>query len=115
MALSRTKSNHNRTKRQKPHRTTRSRIISGIRLIWLRSPERAARLKMDGYTCQECGAKKSTAKGRQVSVEVHHLDGIPWQFIVDYLMKYIFCDTKKLLTLCKECHKLETDRQRSLK
>jgi predicted HNH restriction endonuclease len=89
--------------------TPNSRIKAALRQLWLRSREHAAALKRDGYTCQCCGVKKSTAKGREVSVEVHHEDGITnWGEIYRVIRENLLCDPKHLETLCKKCHKKET-------
>ena len=52
--------------------TPNSKIKASLRQLFLRSRERAAAIKRDGYTCQVCGAKQSRAQGREVYVEVHH-------------------------------------------
>ena len=89
-----------------PHTPT-SQIKAALRQLWLRSRERAAAIKRDGYTCQTCGAKQSRAKGREVYVEIHHLLGIKWKEIIEYIRKEILIDPEGLTTLCKECHKKE--------
>jgi 5-methylcytosine-specific restriction endonuclease McrA len=70
----------------------------------MRSRERAAALRRDKYTCQECGVKQSKARGREVAVVVHHLDGINWQGLVDLIAKRLLQDPGKLVTLCVDCH-----------
>jgi len=91
---------------KKPY-TTNSQIKSVLRKwLWLRSRERARRLKMDDYTCQICGKKQSMAKGRVVKVEVDHIEGVlNWLEIYAVIRKYLLVDPDKLRTLCKECHK----------
>ena len=101
-----------RIRLKKLKHTPNSRINSCIRQLWLRSRERAAALKRDNYTCQECGVKQSTAKGKKQKVEVHHLEGIPWDLIHRILRKYVLVNPDKLETLCPECHKIETAKQR---
>jgi len=87
--------------------TPRSQVRSALRRLWLRSRERQAALKRDGYTCQECGVKQSRAKGREIKVEVHHLEEtLNWEFLLDYVYRHLLCDPKYLETLCKECHAL---------
>lgn len=89
-------------------RTTRSRIVSCLRQLWLRSPERAAAIKRDNYTCQirGCGKKQSRAKGREVYVQVHHKDGIDWNGVADLILASgLFCGSEKLITYCKEHHR----------
>ena len=63
--------------------TPYSKIVSGLRLIWMRSRERAKALKNANYCCENCGIKQSKAKGKEVKVEVHHTFGIDWTGIVD--------------------------------
>jgi 5-methylcytosine-specific restriction endonuclease McrA len=87
----------------------RSRLRSALRMVWMRSPERAAALKRDNYTCQICGAKQSKARGREVKVHVHHVKGIfDWQLLLDTIMlSGLFCDRGHLVTHCVDCHKKE--------
>jgi len=90
--------------------TPNSQIKSALRRLFLRSRERAKRLKHDGYTCQKCGVKQSRAKGKEVYVEVHHLEGVEnWQEIYRVIRQYLLCDFNKLETLCRSCHKIETE------
>lgn len=85
--------------------TPRSKVRSAIRQLWLRSRERSSALKRDGYACQECGAKQSKARGRDVKVQVHHLNGIDWEKCIDYIFRHVLVDPKELETVCEECHK----------
>lgn len=87
--------------------TPRSQVKSAIRQLWLRSRERNNAIKRDNYTCQRCGKKQSTAKGREQRVEVHHLNGIRWDKVIDYIYRHVLVDPKDLETLCPECHKIE--------
>lgn len=90
-----------------PH-TPNSKIKNALRKLFLRSRERAAALKRDNYTCQKCGMKQSKAKGKEVKVEVHHLEGIlNWDEIYRLIREFLLCDPKYLETLCKNCHKNE--------
>lgn len=85
--------------------TPNSQIRSALRRLWLRSRERQAALKRDKYTCQMCGDKQSKAKGRELAVEVHHLDGIEhWDEVIHYIRRYLLVDPDKLKTLCHACH-----------
>jgi len=91
--------------------TPRSQVRSALRRLWLRSRERQAALKRDRYTCQGCRVKQSRAKGREVKVEVHHVEGVlNWELMLDYVYRHLLCDPKHLETLCKECHEKETGR-----
>jgi len=85
--------------------TPRSIIKHSLRLLWLRSRERLAALKRDDYTCQGCGRKQSKAKGKEFSVEVHHVSGIDnWEEVVDIIQSRLLCGSEHLTTLCHECH-----------
>ncbi len=91
--------------------TPRSQVRSALRRLWLRSRERAEALKRDHYTCQDCGKKQSRAKGREFSVEVHHLDGhVDWEKIIDYVRRHLLVEVKALETLCKDCHEKVTNK-----
>lgn len=89
---------------KKPY-TPSSQIRTALRRLWLRSRERQAALKRDKYTCK-CGAKQSKAKGREVAVEVHHIDGIVnWAEIESTIRMFLLVHPDYLKTLCKDCHK----------
>jgi 5-methylcytosine-specific restriction endonuclease McrA len=93
-----------------PITTPRSIIRHALRLLWMRSRERLAALKRDGYTCQECHRKQSKAKGKEFAVEVHHLraeEDIDWDGLIEYLQRHLLCEPSKLVTLCPECHAKE--------
>jgi len=86
--------------------TPKSQIRSALRRLFLRSRERAARLKSDGYTCQRCGVKQSKAWGKEVFVEVHHKGGVAnWDALFDAVYKHLLCSPEFLETLCSECHR----------
>ena len=85
--------------------TPRSQVRSALRRLWLRSRERAAALKRDKYTCQCCGRKQSKAKGKEVKVEVHHVEGVGnWDATMNVIYEQLLCLPDKLETQCKECH-----------
>ena len=85
--------------------TPRSRLRSALRQLWLRSRERAARLKHDKYTCCDCHRKQSKAKGKEFAVEVHHEEGVlNWDELMSAIYRYLLPPKEKLITLCKECH-----------
>jgi 5-methylcytosine-specific restriction endonuclease McrA len=86
-----------------PHTPT-SRIKNDLRRLWLRSRERAAAVKREHNTCQRCGAKGSVAKGREVAIEVHHLDGINWDGLIREIRLRLLVNPDNLEVLCKECH-----------
>lgn len=98
---------HVRKRSRKKPVTPRSRITSYLRRLWMYSRERAERKRIDKNTCQYCGSKEH--------LEVHHYEEIPWDVIIRFIYKYILVSTKDCVTLCRKCHKIETDRQRSMK
>ena len=86
--------------------TPNNKIKAALRKLFLRSRERAAALKRDGYTCQICHAKQSTARGREQKVEVHHTVGVcNWDALYGAVREYLLCNPAKLETLCPKCHK----------
>ena len=89
--------------------TPRSRIVNGIRLVWMRSRERIAALKKTSYCCTDCGIKQSAAKGREVKLQVHHEPPIDkaWKEIVDMIAERIL--QSEQVPLCKPCHKARHD------
>lgn len=98
-----------------PGVTTDSIIQHGLRTIWLRSRERLAALKRDGYTCQVCKRKQSKAKGREFSVQVDHLDGeINWKQIIKYIRAHLLVEPERLETICKEDHEKRTLERRQI-
>ena len=88
--------------------SAKARARNALRKAWLQSPERAAALKRDGYTCQSCFGKASVAKGKEFKVQVHHIDGLKWAEI-DNFIEQLFCSPGRLTTLCKKCHDLIKD------
>lgn len=88
--------------------TPKSRVRSALRQVWLRSRERAARLKQSKNTCESCGRKASQAKGKELAVYVHHVDGIGnWDEVLNAVYEQILVTPEKLRCLCKECHEKE--------
>jgi len=86
--------------------TPNSKIRSALRQLWLRSRERAKRLKIDDYTCQSCGNKQSKAKGKEFKVEVHHKEGVlNWDKLFEAIRQYLLSDPETLETLCPKCHR----------
>jgi predicted HNH restriction endonuclease len=87
--------------------TPRSRVRAALRQLWLRSRERAAALKREGYTCEGCHRKQSKAKGKEFALEVHHLNGVEWEKMIDYVYRHLLVNPIVLEVLCPECHKKE--------
>jgi predicted HNH restriction endonuclease len=76
--------------------------------MWLRSRERAKALRDAEYKCERCGVKQSRAKGREVSLEVHHKSGATrLKEVEDCIRKNLLCDPKELECLCPHCHSQE--------
>ena len=89
-------------------RTPRAKIKGVLRMLYVQSRERQAALKRDNYSCVRCGVKKSTAKGKEQKVEVHHKYGVDcWNDIIELIQDALLCDPEFLETLCPECHKKE--------
>lgn len=97
-------------RKAKPARTrsTLNEIKRAIdRAVWLRSRERSAALKRTGYCCERCGVKQTAAKGREVKLDVHHLDGCDRQEIAQFVMDHLLHDPSRLMPLCEKCHDKE--------
>jgi len=92
--------------------TPNSRIRASLRMLFLRSRERAAAIKRDKYTCRVCGVKQSKAKGREQKVECHHREGVlNWDKLFEAVRLYLLCDPKDLETLCEKCHRDKEDKK----
>ena len=88
--------------KKKPN-TPRSRIRGFLRKIVLQSRERAAVMKKSGYKCVDCGVKQSTAKGKEVKLEVHHEPAVLWDGLIDLIFARLL--NVPMFPLCKDCHK----------
>lgn len=86
-------------------RTPRSKVRAALRQLWLRSRERASALKIAQYACEECNVKQSKAKGREVKIEVHHLNGVEWENIINYVYRHLLVEPELLEVLCPNCHR----------
>jgi len=85
--------------------TPNSRIRQALRILWMRSRERSEALKNTGYCCAVCGVRQSKAKGHEVSLDVHHLEGVTnWDELFAAIRKHLLVDPSKLVPLCKDCH-----------
>jgi len=90
---------------KKSLRTPKSQVRSALRRLWLRSRERSTALQRAGYCCEECGVKQSKAKGKEVQIEVHHMDEVlNWETVIDYIFRHLLCEPDYLEVLCKACH-----------
>ena len=89
-----------------PH-TPNSQIRSALRILWMRSRERAQALRNHNYCCARCGVKQSAAKGKEVKLEVHHKNGVDWLGLFDDIRKRLLPDPSELEPLCKDCHDKE--------
>ena len=87
--------------------TPRSKVRAVLHQLFLRSRERASAIKRDSYTCRNCKVKQSKAKGKEISVEIHHVNPVEWEKLIDHVYETLLCDPKYLATLCHDCHKFE--------
>jgi predicted HNH restriction endonuclease len=88
--------------------TPHSKIKAALRLLTLRSRERALAMKTANYTCAVCGKKQSKAVGRVVVVEAHHKRGIlNWDEVYKVIYKYLLPPAHDWECLCKSCHTLK--------
>ena len=91
--------------------TPRSRIVAALRMLSLRSRERAKAMKDAHNTCVKCGRKASTAKGKVCKVQAHHKNPIAeregWNIVIDAIRKYILVPSSEWECQCVECHKKE--------
>jgi hypothetical protein len=79
-------------------------IKNYCRNLFMRSRERASAIKRTTNTCERCGRKGSVAKGREVKIRVHHVNGIKWDRIIQVLREELLQGPYEVL--CKECHDL---------
>jgi len=84
--------------------TPNSRIRQSLRILWMRSRERAAALKQTNYCCAYCNVKQSVAKGREVKLQVHHLDAVDWDGLFDDIRRRLLHKPERLAPACKACH-----------
>ena len=84
--------------------TPNSRIRQALRILWMRSRERAAALKATNYCCAYCGVKQSVAKGHEVRLDVHHLDPVQWEGLFDDIRRRLLHNPDRLAPACEKCH-----------
>ena len=89
-------------------RTPKSRIRGMLRLMFVKSKERSVAMKRDKYSCCKCGIKRSTKKGFEQKIEVHHKKGVKiWGELIDLIYDQLLCDPDDLEVLCPNCHDRE--------
>ena len=87
--------------------TPNSKIKSALRSLFLRSREHGNAMKSSGYRCRRCGVKKSTAKGKEVKVEIHHTQGVKnWDEMYAAIRKHLLNESE-FIPLCEHCHDTE--------
>lgn len=91
--------------------TPNSKIRQALRVLWLRSRERSQALKNTNYCCAYCGVKQSVAKGREVRLDVHHMNGIDWLGLCDLIRQRLLQSPEKLAPICENCHEKITEKQ----
>jgi len=84
--------------------TPNGKIRQALRVLWLRSRERSQALKNTNYCCAYCGIKQSKAKGKEVNLDVHHIDGIDWDGLCDLIRNRLLQTADRLTPICKDCH-----------
>jgi 5-methylcytosine-specific restriction endonuclease McrA len=92
-------------------RTPRSRVKNAIRQLSLRSREAGYARKVQKNTCQRCGVKGTSAKGREVKTQMHHVKGIDWEGVVDLIFERVLQRPDDYECLCKDCHDKETAKE----
>lgn len=90
-------------KRKKKPITPRSWIKGKLQQIFMRAREHGEALRLTGYCCDECGIKKSVAKGRVVKLEVHHKKEANMNKIIDLIQEELLVQ-ENLQPLCVPCH-----------
>lgn len=92
--------------------TPNSQIRSALRVIWMRSRERAQALRNTNYCCCLCGVKQSSAKGREVKLDVHHGVHRPdWVRIFAVIREELLQKPEDLWPLCKDCHDKQHEKE----
>ena len=82
----------------------KTRTVSALRMIWLRSSERTEAIRQTDRRCCCCGVKQSQAKGRECKLVVHHLKRPNWERILTVIKEELFSEPQYLWPLCLECH-----------
>ena len=98
--------------KKNPFVTPTSRIRNALRQLFLRSRERSSAVRAHNNTCIVCGRKGSVAKGREVKIQVHHIDGIGnWDKVIETIRQELLCSPDRFTCLCKECHSKEHSKE----
>lgn len=87
--------------------TPSSHIRHALRQLTQRGREKNLALKAAGRCCSKCGVKHSRAKGREVTVECHHLRRPNWERLIRVVREELL--DGPWLVLCEECHDKEHD------
>ena len=106
-----------RVNESKVDKWARTGLVSGLRLLWLRSALRNEALTRNRvpinlkgtrfvYPCEKC-SKHLTSK----QVEIDHIDGCGSMLSLSDLPSFVsrlFCASDRLQRLCKSCHYVKT-------
>lgn len=84
-----------------PH-TPSSHVRNALRQLTLRGREKNLELKAANRACRVCGRKHSTAKGREVRVEAHHVRRPDWERVIRVVREELLDGPWR--ALCTECH-----------
>ena len=82
----------------------KTKTLSALRMIWLRSRERGDAIKETDRRCCCCGVRQSAAKGREAALTVHHLHRPNWERILTVIKEELFSEPVYLWPMCNECH-----------
>ena len=91
-------------KRTRKPITPNSQITNVIRKLWMYSRERRERLRLDDSTCWTCRKKASKAKGKECTVEIHHIDPVQMDRIIAVIREELLIPPDGLATFCRDCH-----------
>ena len=84
--------------------TPASRITAALRMLSLRSRERAAALKLADKRCAVCGTKATAKKAAPVKVEAHHMRQPDWARVHNVIREELLQFPTDYLVLCRPCH-----------
>ncbi len=80
-------------------------IISVLRNLWLKSPNRAeakksCRVSRGNYQCSKC-----SMLFKDKEIQIHHIHPMGTFTTWDDYIEKLFCPYNELMPLCKACHK----------